>query len=93
MGPGVASLNFAEKVGSGLVSSLIWALLAAVGYVGGAAEQGDAVALGVTALFALGPALFLGTAALVSWGSPLNRDTVAQLRRSQQAARQRACGP
>jgi Na+/melibiose symporter-like transporter len=88
MGVGIATLNFAEKLGGGLASALIGALLSAVGYMGGAATQAAPVAGGVAALFAVGPAVFFAAAALVfAFGFPLGREKVAQVRLALQDAR------
>jgi GPH family glycoside/pentoside/hexuronide:cation symporter len=89
MGVGIATLNFAEKVGGGVAAALIGAMLGAVGYSGGAAQQGAAVASGIAWSFAVGPALFFLTAAWAfGWWFPLDREAVNQIRSGLRQARE-----
>jgi GPH family glycoside/pentoside/hexuronide:cation symporter len=88
MGLGISTLNFAEKVGGGIAGGLSGAVLAYFGYVGGAPTQSPATVHGVVLLYAFGPAVFFGLAAIVfaRW-FPLDRVLVEKVRERLQAVR------
>lgn len=88
LGVTISTLNFSDKVGSGLAGASAGALLGAVGYVGGAATQSPQAVQGILWLFALGPALCFGlAAAAIAWWLPLDTQTVDNMRKRLQQAR------
>jgi len=75
----IATINFASKVGSGLTSAIVGAVLAATLYQAGTAQQGAAAQQGIVALMSVIPAVVaLAVAALIGWGYPLNRERLAR---------------
>ncbi|MBI5259718.1 MAG: MFS transporter [Burkholderiales bacterium] len=76
-----ATSNFAGKVGAGLCSGIVGAVLAWTHYVTGSAQQAEPALQGISALMGVVPALFaLLYAALIGWGYPLGRAELTQLR-------------
>jgi Na+/melibiose symporter-like transporter len=85
-----ATVNFAQKLGTGLASALTGGLLAWGHYQAGqgAAQSPEAVRAVVLLMSGVPALLSLGLAAVVGWGYTLNRRTLAQL--GDDLARQRA---
>ncbi len=89
----VATINFASKVGSGLCSAIVGAVLSFTAYQAGVAAQAPMAQQGIVALMSVIPALMaLGVAAVMAWGYPLGRAQLQQMnaeltqRRTAQAA-------
>lgn len=83
-----ATVNFSQKVGSGLSSAIVGGLLAVSHYAAGQAVQPPEAATGVIALMSVVPAAFaFGMAAILAWGYPLDRAALARLREQLTAAR------
>lgn len=84
----VATVNFASKVGSGLTSAIVGAVLATTLYQAGAAQQSPAAQQGIVALMSVVPAaVALTVAALIGWAYPLNRARLAQQQQALAARR------
>lgn len=76
-----ATINFAQKVGSGLSGAVVGAMLSATHYAAGAPEQAPEALWGIAAL--MGPVsgvVALGIAATMGWGYPLGRAQLLRLR-------------
>lgn len=76
-----ASVGFAQKIGAGLSSALVGAVLSSTGYVPGQAEQPAGAVWGIASL--MGPVtglIALLIAAVLGWGYPMGRAEVARLR-------------
>ncbi|MEN9893946.1 MAG: hypothetical protein RLY78_4241 [Pseudomonadota bacterium] len=85
----VATVNFASKVGAGLVSAIVGLTLSLSHYQAGAAAQSDLARHGVLALMSVIPALAaLGVALLLARAYPLDRAALQRLR--DELARRRA---
>jgi GPH family glycoside/pentoside/hexuronide:cation symporter len=75
----IATINFASKVGSGLTSAIVGAVLSYTLYQAGTAVQSGLARQGIVALMSVIPALVaLGVAAVIGWGYPLTRARLAQ---------------
>jgi GPH family glycoside/pentoside/hexuronide:cation symporter len=75
----VATVNFASKVGSGLTSAIVGAVLSFTLYQAGSAQQSGLAQQGIVALMSVIPALVaLAVAAVIGWGYPLTREQLAR---------------
>lgn len=74
----VATVNFASKVGAGLCSAIVGAVLSLTLYQAGGTQQSAAAQQGIVALMSVIPALVaLGVAGVIGWGYPLNRQRLS----------------
>ncbi len=88
-----ATVGFAQKIGAGLSSALVGAMLSATGYLAGQPDQPAGALWGIAAL--MGPVtgvIALLIAAVLGWGYPMGRAEVARLR-DDLAARRSAALP
>jgi len=90
----VATVNFASKVGSGLCSAIVGAVLSITAYQAGVAAQAPMAQQGIVALMSVIPALTaLVVAAVMGWGYPLGRAQLQQLAQDLNQRRAAAAAP
>lgn len=76
----IATINFSSKVGSGLCSAIVGAVLSVTAYQAGVAAQTPLAQQGIVALMSVIPAITaLAVAAVMGWGYPLGRAQLQQM--------------